>query len=172
MVEAWKRKIYRFIQTKYCHSTFQTPNPCASSALYFLLNLLTTAVILHCKTLLPGLRMSASPPKPQAGLPSQPAHTPTDASSSLSHSLPRKALASGTDALQGNKQVYSFDAYILQLRGAGATWKQCCFIMGSYSACCFSVLLSQLICFKDAGWNRRSRQSWEILDAILTLIRR
>lgn len=60
MVETWHRKINRFIQTKHCHSTFQTPNLCASSAVYFLLNLLNATVILHCKTFLPGLRTSAN----------------------------------------------------------------------------------------------------------------
>lgn len=148
MVEACKRKSYVFIQIKYSHSAFQTPNLCASSAVYFLLNLFNTAVILHCKSLLPDWGWRPRKPKPQAGLPYQPAYSPTDAASSLSCSPHGKALASGTNALQGNKQHYCFDACILQLSGAGATWKQCCFILESHSTCWFSVLLSQLICFK------------------------
>lgn len=103
----------------------------------------------------------------------QPSWRPGQSSSRIFLPLPFPTQRStGTNALQGNKGYYCFDAYILQLSGAGATWKQRCFISGSYGACRFSVLLSRLICFKDAGWNRRSRQSWEILDSILTPVRR
>jgi len=87
-----------------------------------------------------------NPQSPAGSPPRQ--HAPTDAPSSLPSSPSGKALTSGISAHQDNKQYYCFNACILQLSGAGATWKQCSFILESYSTCCFSVLFSQLICFK------------------------